>query len=379
MTSQPVVVVAVNSLWNVINFRMGLIGALQDAGCRVVVVAPPGEGAGQLESRGVALRAIPMNARGTSPVADAGLLVNYFRILRAVRPDAFLAITAKPNIYGSLAARSLDIPVINNVAGLGSTFTQENMLTRLMVGLYRLALAKSEVVFFQNPDDRALFMGRGIVSERQAGLLPGSGVDLDRFRPAEAPADNERRFTFLLPARLLWAKGLAEYVEAAGLVRAGGSDARFQMLGFVDDADPASVSHAQLARWRDEQSIEYLGSTSDVRPYVAGADCVVLPSYYREGTPRALLEAAAMGKPIITTDAIGCREAVDDGHSGFLCAPRSATALAEAMNTMLRLSPAERRTMGAAGRLKMERQFDQRLVHEAYVGALRTTGVIPGR
>lgn len=376
MTSKPVVVVAVNSLWNAINFRTGLIGALQDAGWRVVVVAPPGEGAELLVSQGVALRPIPINARGTSPIADARLLADYYRILRAVRPAAFLAFTAKPNIYGSLAARALGIPVINNVAGLGSTFTQENWLTRLMVRLYKLALVKSEVVFFQNPDDRELFVGRGIVSESQAGLLPGSGVDLDRFQPAEASEDGERGFTFLLSARLLWAKGLAEYVEAARLVRAGGGEARFQMLGFVDDADPASVSQVQLDRWQADQSIEYLGSTSDVRPFLAEADCIVLPSYYREGVPRALLEAAATGKPIITTDSVGCREAVDDGHSGFLCTPRSAESLAQAMNKVLRLSPAERRTMGALGRSKMERQFSQRRVHEAYARALQQAGVI---
>ncbi len=374
---RPLVVLAVNSLWNVSNFRMGLIAALQNEGLRVAVVAPSGDGAELLAERGVEVRPIAMSARGTSPIADTRLLANYYRVLRQLRPAALLAFTAKPNIYGSLAAGALGIPVINNVAGLGSGFTEETWLTRLLVNLYRLALRRSGVVFFQNPDDRELFVSRKIVREAQVGLLPGSGVDLDRFHMAATLKKRSGPFTFLLPARLLWAKGLAEYVEAARRTRAAGHEARFQMLGFVDDSDPASVTQAQLDRWQDEQLIEYLGPVADVRPYLAEADCIVLPSYYREGVPRALLEAGAMGKPIITTNSVGCREAVDDGQSGFLCAPRSADGLAEAMLKMIRLDPAELREMGATGRKKMERQFSERLVHEAYVKALRDVKVLP--
>ncbi|WP_309663100.1 glycosyltransferase, partial [Sphingomonas sp.] len=219
---QPVVVLAVNSLWNILNFRMGLIGALQQEGYRIVVVSPAGDGAELLASRGVSVRPIRMSARGTSPFADARLLVDFYRALREIRPDALLAFTAKPNIYGSLAARALGIPALNNVAGLGSAFTRQTWLTRLMMNLYKLALKKSHVVFLQNPDDRALFVGGGIVTEQQAGLLPGSGVDLDRFRPVEEAAGRAAPFSFLLPARLLWAKGLAEYVEAARRIRADG-------------------------------------------------------------------------------------------------------------------------------------------------------------
>ena len=372
----PLVALAVNSLWNVTNFRMGLIAALQAEGCRIVVLAPPGEGSEQLASRGVAVAPIAMSPRGTSPFADARLLADYYRTLRRLRPAALLAFTAKPNIYGSLAAHALGIPVVNNVAGLGSVFTRETWLTRLLVGLYRLALRRSGTVFFQNPDDRELFVSRAIVREPQAQLIPGSGVDLKRFQPSDVPGEEGEPFTFLLPARLLWAKGLAEYVEAARRLRASGASARFQLLGFVDAADPASVSPAQLERWRSEDGIEYLGVAADVRPILAKADCVVLPSYYREGVPRALLEAAAMGKPVITTDAVGCREAVDDGQSGLLCTPRSAESLAGAMASILQLGPDERRRMGAAGRSKMERQFGEQVIHEAYASALRRFRVI---
>ena len=224
-----------------------------------------------------------------------------------------------------MAAGSLGIPAINNISGLGAVFVRRGLLRQLVERLYRFALRRSVTVFFQNRDDLQLFVDRRIVTPAQAKLLPGSGVDLAHFTPAPLPA--EGAVTFLLAARLLWDKGVGEFVEAARRLRRDFPDARFRILGNVERKSAAAVPLSKLQEWSGEGVIDYLGSADDVRPALAAADCIVLPSYYREGVPRVLLEAAAMGIPVITTDMPGCREAVEDGATGLLCEPRSVNSL----------------------------------------------------
>ncbi|HVM21993.1 MAG TPA: glycosyltransferase family 4 protein [Sphingomicrobium sp.] len=362
------VALAANDGWNIVNYRAGLIRALQAAGYRIAVLAPPGPHDQAIRDLGISFFPIPLAPRGRSPVADLRTFAAYLRTLRRLRPAALLGFTAKPNIYGSLAAHWLGIPVVNNISGLGAVFASDGPLNRLVTGLYRLSLGRSAKVFFQNPDDRALFEARGVVRRGQAGLLPGSGVDLERFAPRPRPAGDP--FTFLFAARLLWDKGLGEFVEAARRLRAQGTGARFQVLGMIEPASGAAVPRAALAQWESEGILEYLGSTDDVRGPFAAADCLVLPSYYREGTPRVLLEAAAMGIPSITTDTPGCREAVDDGVTGMLCEPRSIDALVSSMERIIAMSAAQRSQLGKAARAKMEREFREELVHRAYLEAL---------
>jgi glycosyltransferase involved in cell wall biosynthesis len=366
--SGPLIALSANDGWGVVNFRRGLIGALQSAGYRVAVLAPDGPHNQAIRALGADFVPLAIEARGRSPSADLRTLAAYHRILRRLRPAAFLGFTIKPNIYGSMAAHLLGIPVINNITGLGAMFEGRGPLNRLVGGLYRLALRRSAKVFFQNPEDRDLFVGRGLVRSSQAGLLPGSGVDLDHFSPRPAPRGGH--VTFLLAARLLWAKGVGEYAEAARMVRAAREDVRFRLLGPVERNGPGAVTQADLQAWRDEGLIDYRGSVADVRPELAKADCVVLPSYYREGTPRILLEAAAMGLPVIAADSVGCREVVIARETGLLCAPRSAESLADAMVAIAALSPAERGAMGRAGRAYMERRFSEAVVHRAYLDVL---------
>src|SRR5256885_13590986 len=315
-----------------------------------------------------------MCPRGTSPFADFGVLVNFARHLRRIRPAAFLGFTAKPNIYGSLAAGLCGVPVINNISGLGAVFSHRNWLSRLVATLYRLALKRSSTVFFQNRDDLDLFERMGLVRRDSAGVLPGSGVDLVHFAPREAKRAGEP-FTFLVAARLLWDKGVGEFVEAARRVKSARPEVRFQILGMIEPPSSAAVGLDRLRAWEAEGVIAYLGAAEDVRPAYAGADCVVLPSYYREGVPRVLLEASAMATPVITTDTPGCREAVDDGVTGLLCAPRAVEPLLDAMEGMIALPMDERAAMGAAGRAKMEREFREEIVHRAYLEALGKLGV----
>jgi glycosyltransferase involved in cell wall biosynthesis len=365
------VVVAANDGWNIVNYRAGLIRALKAAGFGVAVLASDGPHVSAIEQLGAEFHPVAMSPRGTSPIADLGVVARYVRVLRAVRPAAFLGFTAKPNIYGSIAARLCGVPVINNVSGLGTVFTRQSLLRRLVETLYGIALRQSATVFFQNRDDLALFERAGLVSPAQTALLPGSGVDLAHFAPAERTVASEQA-TFLLAARLLWDKGIGEFVEAARRLR---GRARFQILGIVEPESSAAVTLDQLRAWHAEGVIEYLGAAEDVRPAFATADCVVLPSYYREGVPRVLLEASAMAIPVITTDAPGCREAVEDGVTGLLCQPRSVDSLVEALKRMSGTAPAQRQAMGSAARKKMETDFREEIVHRAYLEALGKLGL----
>ena len=229
-------------------------------------------------------------------------------------------------------------------------------------------LFRSAWIFFQNDDDRKVFVDAGLVDVSKIERIPGSGVDLSRFVPTNIECRGEAP-TFLLIARMLWDKGVGEFVEAGHLIRARHSAARLQLLGFLDVANPSAVPREAVETWVREGVVEYLGTTDDVRPYIGAADCVVLPSY-REGVPRSLLEAAAMGKPVITTDATGCRDTVDDEVTGFLCRPRDAQDLSDKMLRLISMSSAERQAMGMRGREKMVREFDERIVIERYLAVL---------
>jgi glycosyltransferase involved in cell wall biosynthesis len=380
MTSpRPRVAISINTAWNIANFRAGLIAALIAEGYDVVAIAPPDGHVHRLEAMGCRFIPLPMDNKGTNPAKDAALFLRYLSILRQERPVAYLGYTIKPNVYGSLAAQRLGIPVINNVSGLGTAFIRDTWLTKVVKRLYRTAFAGSHCVFFQNGEDRGLLVSADIVAAERARVVPGSGIDLDRFAPAVSePAASDDACRFLLIARLVFDKGVREYVEAARIARAARPQARFDMLGFLDVENRTAVTRDEVDRWVTDGVIDYLGDADDVRPYIAAADCAVLPSY-REGTPRTLLEAAAMAKPIVTTDVPGCREVIEDGKTGFLCRVHDAEDLAAKMIAMFDMGAERRQLMGLAGRAKMERQFDERLVIEAYLMALRQCVDASGR
>jgi glycosyltransferase involved in cell wall biosynthesis len=365
------ILIVVNSAWNLLNFRSGLIRALVANGYEVLAVAPDDAYSARLSELGCRFVSLPMDNQGTHPLRDLLLFHRFWLLLRREQPDVLLAYTVKPNIYGSLAAGLLSTPVVNNIAGLGAVFIKGGLLVRLVRGLYRLALRRSAKVFFQNGDDRALFVDAGLVQPEQTDLLPGSGIDLRRFNANEhssilSPSNIGRPFRFLLIARMLRDKGVVEYVAAAKQIRARWPNVECGLLGFLDVQNPAAISTEEMNSWVAEGDVCYMGVSDDVRLQIARADCIVLPSY-REGTPHTLLEAAAMAKPIITTDAVGCREVVDDGVNGYLCQVRDADDLAAKMQAMLGLSVAERAAMGQAGRKKMELQFDEKIVIEKYL------------
>jgi glycosyltransferase involved in cell wall biosynthesis len=371
------IILSVNTSFNIANFRMRLLDALRGDGHEVVGLSPVDDWTGKIHANGIRHIPIRMNNKGTSPLQEFGLIVRMWRILVRERPDVVLGFTIKNNIYGALAARFLGIGFVPNVTGLGVAFEDGHWLGHVVKPLYRFAFAKTKTVFFQNPDDRALFLKFNLIDSEKAQLLPGSGVDLDRFT-ATAPPGGTERVSFLLVARMLRDKGVGDFVEAARLVKARYPEAQFRLLGPLGVENPSAIDHDTMQQWVDEGVVTYLGKTDDVRPEMAAADCIVLPSFYREGTPRSLLEAGASARPVITTDMPGCRETVDDGVNGFICPPRNVDALADRMTRMIDAGPQRRAEMGAAGRAKMERDFDERVVIEAYrraIEALRKQGI----
>lgn len=368
MTRQNLhVLMTVNAAWNIWNFRRALVQALLADGHRVTILAPPDDSVIDLRALGARFVPLAIRASGLNPLEGLALHRAYRAAFRRERPDIVLGFTIKPNVFGAMAARGMSIRFVPNVTGLGTAFLSGGVLRLVAQGLYRHAFRALPVVFFKNPDDRDLFVSRALVHPGQARLLPGSGIDTDQFAPAAMPDGTP---VFLMVARLLRDKGVREFVEAARLLRAAGVQARFQLLGSVGAENRSAIGQQELDGWLREGVVEYLGTTDDVRPAIAAAHCVVLPSY-REGAPRTLIEAAAMARPLIATDVPGCNAVVDHGQTGFLCAVRDAGALAEACRAFLALPDAAREAMGRAGRAKMEAEYDVARVIEAYRRVVR--------
>lgn len=308
----PAVVISANAFWNIANFRSGLVERLVAEGYRLCIACPDVD-QDWASAKGAEGLDIWVDRSGVNPFTDTTTLVQYSGLMRRFRPSYFLGFTAKPNIYGSIAAGLSGAVALPNVSGLGTAFINPGLLSAIVGGLYRVAFRKCPVVFFQNPDDRDLFTERRIVRKDQARLLPGSGVDLRHFAPRPL-ADGLVRFLFV--GRLLGDKGVREFVEAARLVKADYPDWVFQLLGPLDQGNRSGIRSRELEGWVTDGLIDYLGEAADVRPYVSGATAVVLPSY-REGLPRSLLEAAAMARPLIASDVAGNRQIVRHGVNGL--------------------------------------------------------------
>ena len=375
------IAVIANTSWYLYNFRLTLMQSLVVAGHEVIAVGPLDNYAEKLAAAGIQHCAIPLTGASINPLRELRTVWALHRIFREEGVEVVLSYTPKGNIYGAMAAAMNGLPTVPNVSGLGRVFIRQSPLTWLVKKLYRFTFGRSARVFFQNQDDLDMFVRLRLVDAGKAVRLPGSGVNLARFsssaqadtpladKPARAGGEKPegaKKFVFLLVARLLWDKGVGEYVEAARKVREKYPAAEFRLLGFLDVQNPSAIPRAQVEAWVEEGVVRYLGSTDDVLPFLREADCVVLPSY-REGCPRTLLEAAAMAKPLITTDAPGCRDTVDDGVTGFLCCLRDAEDLADKMLQMIEMDHDHFVAMGQRGREKMMREFDERIVINRYL------------
>jgi glycosyltransferase involved in cell wall biosynthesis len=364
MAKNKTILISINTSWNIVNFRSGLIRALKMGGYTVISAAPDDTYTPRLIQMVDRHIHLPMSNAGTSPLQDVLLFLRYLRVLYLVKPAVLLTYTIKPNMYGALAARVLGIPIINNVSGLGTAFIHNNWLTHVVKWLYRFAFQRSACVFFQNSEDRDLFIQMKLVTAERTALLAGSGVDLDYFQPIPKPPSDT--LAFALIARLLWDKGIGEYVEAARIVKKKYPQVVFRLVGPKAVQNKTAISNTTIEEWIAEGVIEYLGETDNVQTIIAAQDCIVLPSY-REGLSRVLLEAAAMGKPLIASNVAGCKQVVDDGENGFLCRVRDAADLADKLVQFIALTQEQRAQMGQKSREKAEKEFDENLVFKAYL------------
>ncbi len=362
--------------FSLVNFRGPLIRELAAQGIGIVALAPDytPDVRSQVQELGAQTLDYSLNRAGTNPMRDVVDMLRLARLLRQIRPQVALGYFAKPVVFGTIAAWLARVPLrIAMIEGLGYAFMRDEtaqsigrkLLRGIASGLYRFALGKAGRVILLNQDDIEDLCAAGVLDASKAILIRGIGVDLDAFSPVPAVTEP---VTFVLVARLLREKGVYDFVEAARRIHVSNPDARFVLVG-DRDANPGSVSTEQLTAWQSEGVIRWTGSVPDVRPHLAAASVFVLPSYYREGVPRSTQEAMAMGRPVITTDAPGCRETVDEGVNGFLVPPRSPGALVQAMQRFI-AQPSLITTMGAASRRMAEERFDVRVLNRQLLAAI---------
>lgn len=366
------VVLFANTDWYLYNFRRSLALALRKAGHDVLLISPPGPYGTKLEALGLRWLAAPMDRRSLNPLREAALLIWLRRLLLAEKADLVHGFTIKCAVYGSLAARMAGVKArVNAVAGMGYVFTSADLKARMLRPVVRALMrgsldGQNARLILQNPDDMNLFRHAGLVQPEHMRLIPGSGVDCERFAPLDLPAESKPalggRLRVVLPARLLWDKGLAEFVEAARLLHAEGRAIDFLLAGDPDPGNPAAVPEATVRGWVTEGLLEWLGHIDDMPALFRSVDVVVLPSY-REGLPKGLIEAAACALPLVTTDVPGCREVVTDDVDGLLVPVKNAKALAHAI-ARLHDDPDLRTRLGAAARAKALAEFDESVVIE---------------
>ncbi|MCL6263666.1 glycosyltransferase family 4 protein [Craterilacuibacter sp. RT1T] len=379
------IIISSNTSWSIYNFRLELIRHLANGNC-IEVIAPKDKYTAELRQLGFTVHEIEMASSSIAPLQDLITISRYAALLDKIRPDYYLGFTAKPNIYGGFIAAKYRCKVINNIAGLGRTFSKPGFLQQLMHLLYRIGLRKSHHVFFQNNDDLALFEQHGLLKQSTRSVLPGSGVNIKRFssknyhnlqkeithssattRVSTNNADSQpaSSFVFLFSARLLLEKGIREYIAAAYRIKDLHPHAIFKVLGKHSNTS-AELPQVELHNACADGTIEYLGTTDNVVEILHQANCFVLPSFYREGVPRSLLEAASCGLPLITTNSVGCKETVTDKLNGFLVNPRDEESLFLAMRAMIEQPIEAYLQMGKESRKMAIHKFSETIIFERY-------------
>lgn len=357
-------IIAANASWGIYNFRRNLITRLVKNGHFVCSVSARDRFSEKIESLGSSFEAIHLNRDSLNIISELRTLFGFLGCYMRVRPGVVLNFNPKTCIYSSLACRLLSIPYINNISGLGRVSLGEGALGKLILYLYKITQSKAELVFFQNPDDMETFIKYGLVRKDKAQLVKGSGVDLDRFSPRESVNDGDVKF--LLVSRMIEGKGVFYFIEAAKNLLKKYKSARFYLLGPLEKVSSSGISRGIIEAWEHQKIVSYLGESDYVEEQIAKMDCIVLPSFYGEGVPKALLEAAAMAKPLITTNNVGCKETLEDGVTGFLCEPQNAQDLANQMEKVILMSHEDRLKMGHRGRQKIENEFDEELILDSY-------------
>ena len=359
-----------NSAWSVYNFRIDIIRHFISKGYEILVLAADDEYAARLRQEGCRFVPVSFNNRTENPFTDYLLYRNLKKLYKEYQPDIIFHYVIKPNIYGSLAAASRHIPSIAVITGMGYGFSKRNWLYLLIRLLYTHALKKTKVVWFLNNEDAKFFIEQKIVNVEKTRVLHGEGVNTTHFAPVNRPT-GKNKFRFLMSTRLLKSKGVAIYADAARILRKKNIDADFELIGFYEKHHPDSIHPQDIMRWQSEGLIRYSGFANDVRIFLSAADGFIFPSFYNEGVPRGLMEAASMQLPVITSNNRGCREVVIDNVTGYLCNMNNPFDLADKMEKMINLSNDEKIKMGVNGRLLVENKFNIQQVIEVYEQALQ--------
>ena len=359
MSTKKSILILTNNIGGLHSFRKEVMKAIVDAGYEVYISEPDDdERVRYFEEIGCHIIKTAFNRRGMNPLADFKLMLTYRRMIKQLTPKAMLSYTIKPNVYGGIACRLTGTPQIANVTGLGDAIENGGWLKKLTVTLYKIGISKAKQVFFQNQTNRNTCLRLDIADERSI-VLPGSGVNLKHHVYQEYPEDGVIKFLFI--ARLLKDKGTDEFFEMAKFIKGKYPKTEFQILGWVE-----GDYKQQLDELVSKGIVKHLGTTTDVRPFLASVHCTIMPSYH-EGMSNVNLESAANGRPVITTDVPGCRETVDDGMTGFLVKPRDTESLIDGVERFLAMSYEQKKQMGLNARKKVEREFDRQIVVDAYL------------
>ncbi|TNE31644.1 MAG: glycosyltransferase family 1 protein [Bacteroidetes bacterium] len=361
-----------NSAWSVYNFRRKMLAEIRESmGCEIHVLCPWDEVySNLLKEEGFVVHRLDFHNNDASFSNQIRLFLKYRTIYKQIAPDVILHNAILPNIYGSLAARLNGIPVINNVSGLGSAFIKGGLTWKLIKILYKLSQRKADHIFFQNEDDQAYFVQHILGRRTNYSLLPGSGVDIVRFHPKHRTFGTNDSTELCFVGRVIKDKGVVEYVDAIKILRSKGVDAKFHILGGLDEMQITGISRATVSQWESDGLIIYHAQTDSPELELGKYDAIVLPSY-REGMSRVLLEASSSGVPIITTNVPGCRQAVIADESGFLCEPKDVNSLQQAILKLLGKSKGERLQMGDRGRKLAEDTFDEKWVVGSYLDQIK--------
>jgi len=365
LSDKKTIALVANSTWNIHNFRLNLIDKFLEEGHDVVVIAPLDEYLTYKEKypkvKHFGLRTLDRD--GINPIKDILLIAELARRFKKVKPDLVIHFTNKPNIYGAFAAYLTNTKSIAVVTGLGYAFIQNGWMRKVITLLYQFSGRFHQKFIFENQKDRLLFIDSNIVNKTKAIAVKGCGVDTLYFIPDTKVDSPETVFTFI--GRLLYDKGIKEFVEAAKIIRKKGLNTKFWIVGELDQENPATLDKEELLNWVENDIVYYHGFLKDVRPIIQSSDCIVLPSY-REGLPRIIIEGMSMAKPVITTLTAGCEETVDEGQNGYLVNIKDSQALVTAMEKFIALSPSEKKDMGEKGRLKAVKEFDDKIIANDY-------------
>lgn len=349
-------------------FRKELIEELLKQKYEVYISLPNGKFIHELINLGCNYIETNISRRGTNPVTDLKLMVKYRKIIMDIKPDVVLTYTIKPNVYGGIACELMNVPYIANITGLGSAVENQGIMQKITVILYKIAFYKLNCVFFQNKENMKFFIDKKIAIGKHK-LIPGSGVNLNHFHILEYPSDETVEFVFI--SRIMKEKGIDQYLEAAQYIRSKYPNTRFHICGFCEEAYENKLKELQ-----EKGIIEYHGMIRDVREIISQTHCIIHPTYYPEGMSNVLLESAASGRPLITTNRSGCREIVDDGINGFIVEQQNSKDLIEKIEKFLRITYEEKKKMGIEGRKKVEKEFDRCIVVKKYMMELKNEKTI---